>query len=204
ARMQLPGDKLHKLARMLTLPSAEAFYLGLVSQIAEPDAVAMQGVEAPSMLSLSDRWPPLDDFTERMMYLDLVSYLPDDILVKVDRAAMAVSLETRVPLLDHRVVEFAWRLPLPMKIRGRRGKHVLREVLYRHVPPALIERPKMGFGVPIDAWLRGPLREWAQPLLDPHRLAREGYLRPEPVREKWSEHLSERRNWSYWLWTVLM
>jgi asparagine synthase (glutamine-hydrolysing) len=204
ARMQLPGDKLHKLARMLTLPSAEAFYLGLVSQIAEPDAVATQGGEAPSMLSLSDRWPPLDDFTERMMYLDLVSYLPDDILVKVDRAAMAVSLETRVPLLDHRVVEFAWRLPLAMKIRGRRGKHVLREVLYRHVAPALIERPKMGFGVPIDAWLRGPLREWAQALLDPQRLAREGYLRPEPVREKWGEHLSGRRNWSYWLWTVLM
>ena len=204
ARIQLPGDKLHKLARMLTPPSAEAFYLGLVSQIADPDAVATQGVEAPSMLALSDRWPPLADFTERMMYLDLVSYLPDDILVKVDRAAMAVSLETRVPLLDHRVVEFAWRLPLSMKIRDGLGKHVLRQVLYRHVPRALIERPKMGFGVPIDAWLRGPLREWAEALLDPHRLAREGYLHSGPVREKWSEHLSGRRNWSYWLWTVLM
>ena len=204
ARVRMPGDKLHKLARMLALPSAEAFYLGLVSQIAAPETVAMQGGEAPSMLGLADRWPPLDDFTERMMYLDLVSYLPDDILVKVDRAAMAVSLETRVPLLDHRVVEFAWRLPLSMKTRGGQGKHVLREVLHRHVPRALIDRPKMGFGVPIDAWLRGPLREWAEALLDPLRLTREGYLRPGPVREKWDEHLSGRRNWSYWLWTVLM
>jgi asparagine synthase (glutamine-hydrolysing) len=203
-RMQLPGDKLHKLAQMLALPSAEAFYLGLVSPITEPNAVAVESAEAPSMLAFADRWPALDDFTERMMYLDLVSYLPDDILVKVDRAAMAVALETRVPLLDHRVVEFAWRLPLSMKIRGGRGKHVLRQVLYRHVPQALIDRPKMGFGVPIDAWLRGPLRDWAEALLEPGRLAREGYLRPESVREKWSEHLSGRRSWAYWLWNVLM
>lgn len=204
ARMQLPGDKLHKLAQLLALPSAEAFYLGLVSQISDPAAVAVRGAEAPSMLALPARWAELDDFTERMMYLDLVSYLPDDILVKVDRAAMGVSLETRVPLLDHRVVEFAWRLPLSMKIRHGRGKHLLRQVLHRHVPQALIDRPKMGFGVPIGSWLHGPLRDWAETLLDPVRLAREGYLRPERVREKWKEHQSGRRNWSYWLWTVLM
>lgn len=203
ARVPLAGDKLHKLARMMTVPSAEAFYLRLVTH-AEPETVALQRVEAPSMLASPGAWPVLEQFAERMMYLDLVSYLPDDILVKVDRAAMAVSLETRVPLLDHRLVEFAWRLPLSMKIRDGRGKHILRQVLYRHVPQVLIDRPKMGFGVPIDAWLRGPLRDWAQALLEPGRLAREGYLRPEPVREKWNEHQSGRRNWSYWLWTVLM
>jgi asparagine synthase (glutamine-hydrolysing) len=204
AQMQLPGDKLHKLARMLTLPSTEAFYLGLVSLIDEPGGIAVQGTEARSMLAQADRWPTLSNLTERMMFFDLVSYLPDDILVKVDRAAMGVGLETRVPLLDHRVVEFAWRLPLSMKVRAGHGKHILRQVLYRHVPQALVERPKMGFGVPIDAWLRGPLRDWAEALLDPARLARDGYLRPQPVRQKWNEHQSGRRNWSYWLWTVLM
>jgi len=204
ARVSLPGDKLHKLARMLNLPDAEAFYLGLVSQIADPETVAIEGSEAPSMLKLRALWPQLPDLTERMQYLDLVSYLPDDILVKVDRAAMGVSLETRVPLLDHRVVEFAWRLPLGLKVRGGRGKHVLRELLYRHVPRGLIDRPKMGFGVPIDQWLRGPLRDWAEALIDPARLQREGLLRPGPIRARWDEHLSGRRNWSYWLWTVLM
>jgi len=204
SRVRLPGDKLHKLSRTIGAQSAEAFYLRLVSQIAEPETVAVEPGESPTMLSSPDAWPALDDFTERMMYLDLVSYLPDDILAKVDRAAMGVSLETRVPLLDHRVVEFAWRLPLSMKVRNGRGKHVLRQVLYRHVPQALIDRPKMGFGVPIDAWLRGPLREWAEALLDPTRMAQEGYMRPDPVRQKWNEHLSGQRNWSYWLWTVLM
>lgn len=209
-RFQRPmvGDRAHKLASIVTAASAEEVYRWLVSHERDPESVVLDGREnRPGREPWADREMRTlhrVDFSERMMFNDLVGYLTDDILCKVDRAAMAASLETRVPFLDHRVAEFAWQLPLHMKIRDGQGKWLLRQVLYRHVPKALIERPKQGFGVPIDAWLRGPLREWAEDLLDETRLRREGYLQPEPIQEKWREHLSGRRNWQYWLWNVLM
>ena len=138
-----------------------------------------------------------------MMALDMLGYLPNDILVKVDRAAMAVSLETRVPFLDRDVVEFAWRIPESQKIRRGETKWILRQLLYRHVPRELIERPKMGFGVPLDEWLRGPLRDWAEALLDERRLRDEGYFRAKPIRDLWQSHL-RGSNEQYRLWTILM
>jgi asparagine synthase (glutamine-hydrolysing) len=146
----------------------------------------------------------VSEFVHRMMYLDMTTYLPSDILTKVDRASMAVGLEARVPLLDHRVVEFAWQLPLAYKFGTTQRKRVLRSVLYRYVPPDLIERPKMGFGLPIDSWLRGPLREWAENLLDECRLRRQELLDPVPIRAMWDEHTTGRRDRQDFLWDVLM
>lgn len=203
-RVARPEEKLQKLQEVLRARTAEAVYYRLISHWICPEALVLGGGEPPTVLTDSAQWPSLGNFTHWMMYLDLVSYLPDDILVKVDRAAMSLSLETRVPFLDHRVVEFAWQLPFEYKVRDDQSKWALRQVLYRHVPPALIERPKMGFGVPIDTWLRGPLRDWSEALLDEGRLRREGYLDPDPIRRLWREHLDGTRNWQYHLWDVLM
>lgn len=198
------GDKLHKAAGVLASPTLDALYLGLVSHWDDPASVVMGATEPATLLTgNAPQLPGLDDI-QRMMALDLITYLPDDNLVKVDRATMGVSLEGRVPFLDHRVVEFAWRLPQSMKLRDGVSKWTLRQVLYRHVPKELIERPKMGFGVPIGDWLRGPLKEWAEELLDESRLKREGFFHPAPIRHKWAEHLSGVRNWQYHLWNVLM
>jgi asparagine synthase (glutamine-hydrolysing) len=203
-QLQLSGDKLHKLAQVLPLEHPAALYLNLVSHWDNPETVVL-GAHEPSTI-LTDRrcWANVDDFRQQMMFLDTLTYLPDDILVKVDRATMGVSLEGRMPLLDHRVVEFVWRLPMSMKIRGRQGKFLLRQVLKKYVPVRLLERPKMGFGVPIHSWLRGPLRGWAEDLLDARRLEKQGFFSSRPIREKWAEHLSGRRNWQYHLWDVLM
>jgi len=198
------GDRIHKLASVIDVDGPDELYRRLVSQHREPASLIVGAGETPIWADAEAAAFGRSDFTERMMFHDLVGYLTDDILTKVDRAAMAVSLETRVPLLDHHLVEFVWRLPLAMKIRDGQGKWLLRQVLYRYVPRQLIDRPKQGFGIPLDTWLRGPLREWAEELLGEHRLRREGYLHPAPIREKWDEHLSGRRNWQYLLWNVLM
>lgn len=198
------GDNVHKLAAVLAARDAWEFYLRAVSVWDRPEALVRGAREPPALATDHAARPGIDDTALRMMYLDLLTYLPDDILVKVDRASMACSLEARVPLLDHRVVAFAWSLPRAMRVRGGEGKPLLRAVLARHVPRAMFERPKQGFGVPVGAWLRGPLRPWAEALLDAERLRREGFLDPAPVRARWAEHLSGRRNWTAQLWAVLM
>ncbi len=203
-RHRAPGEKLQLLAEVLASRSAEEFYSGLVSHWKRPCSVALGAKEPPTALTDPRRQAVLPDIAQRMLYLDAATYLPDDILTKLDRASMAVSLEARVPLLDHRLVEFAWTLPLHMKLSGNKGKLLLREVLGRYVPPALFERPKKGFGVPIDSWLRGPLRDWAESLLDEKRLREGGIFDPAPIRACWEEHLSGRRNRHYVLWDVLM
>jgi len=203
-RYSNPGDKLHKAASLFGAKQPEDIYLKLVSHWDDPAAVVLGAVEPETAVTDTDQWLDCDDIERRMMYLDSVTYLPDDILVKVDRAAMGVSLETRVPFLDHRLIEFAWSIPLSMKIREGQGKWLLKQVLYRHIPREIMDRPKMGFGVPIEQWLRGPLRGWAEDLLSAERLEREGFFNPVPVRQKWEEHLSGRRNWAYYLWDVLM
>jgi asparagine synthase (glutamine-hydrolysing) len=198
------GDKLHKGAQLLSCQSRDEVYLHLMSQWNDPAALVIGGHQPPTLMTgNAPAFTGLDD-VQRMMALDMITYLPDDILTKVDRAAMGVSLETRVPFLDHRVVEFAWRLPQSMKVRDGQTKWALRQVLYRHVPRAMIERPKQGFGVPITHWLRGELRDWAEALLDASRLRREGFFDPTIVRAKWQQHLSGEQNWHRQLWNVLM
>ncbi len=198
------GYKLHKLAGILPACSPQAMYFALASHWLEPESVVLAAKEPETLLTRADPWPRLPEFSQQMMFLDAATYLPDDILTKVDRATMAVSLEARVPLLDHRVVEFAWRLPSSLKIRNGQGKWVLRQLLQRYVPPQLIDRPKLGFGIPLDTWLRGPLRDWAESLLDENRLRNEGFFNPQPVREYWKHHLTGSCDLQYHLWDVLI
>ena len=198
------SDKLHKLAEILDVPNAESLYLRSISHWKNPTDVVINSKELPTPLTDDTYWAVLPDFYQRMMYLDTITYLPDDILVKVDRASMGVSLETRVPLLDHRIVEFAWSLPLTLKVREGKSKWILRQVLNRYVPQSLVERPKMGFGVPIGRWLKCDLRDWVENLLDERKLQQDGYFNPIPIRKKWHEHTQSKHDWAAYLWDVLM
>lgn len=193
-------DKLGKLSDVLSARHAGAFYRQFVSYWRDP-ASALLRADMPE--TLFDE-PGGNDLFTRMLMLDAVTYLPDDILVKVDRAAMAVSLETRVPMLDHHVFEFARRLPQTYKVRDGKGKWLLRQLLYRHVPQEMVDRPKKGFSVPLANWLRGPLKDWGAALLDPARLQREEVFRPDWIQRKWQEHQAGKRDWSTHLWSVLM
>lgn len=198
------SDKAFRLAGYVTAGAREQVYWSALSHWEEPSRIVLNAREPSTVLDRIRSAAEIGGFEECMMLTDLVNYLPDDVLTKVDRASMAVSLEARVPLLDHRVVEFAWRLPLRLKIRRGATKWALRQVLYRYVPRAIIDRPKMGFGVPMASWLRGPLREWAEDLLSETSLRDHGLLESGPIRTKWLEHLSGSRNWQYLLWDVLM
>jgi asparagine synthase (glutamine-hydrolysing) len=197
------SDKFYKLASILGAETRQELYDRILSNkwTASPSLVTNPG--KPGLLDMA-RWIDLPDFVHCMMCLDTATYLPDDILVKLDRASMSVGLEGRLPLLDHRLVEFLWQLPLHMKTHTGQSKWLLKQVLYRHVPQEMMERPKKGFSIPFGDWLRGPLRDWAESLLAERRLKSDGYLHPETIRQHWSDHVSGRRNWSFDLWAVLM
>ncbi len=203
SRQRSYGVKAHKLAGLLAATDARSLYVRLASAWPNPEAVVVGAVEPPTAATAGAPWGRHTDPIEQMMLADGLVTLPDDMLVKVDRASMAASLETRLPLLDPDVVEFAWRLPMELKVHGGVGKWVLRRVLDGYVPRELVERPKTGFDPPLGEWLRGPLRDWAEDLLDSSLLRQQGFLDPEAVRRVWGEHLALRRNHEYALWAVL-
>ena len=204
--IEFMGSKVHRLAnRLKTVNNLNDMYYSLVSEDYQGDNIVLGTGASLSTKLTSDRIiAKFPDSEHRMMLWDAITYLPDDILTKVDRAAMGVGLETRIPFLDHKVVELAWRMPLEMKIKNKVGKWPLRQVLYKHVPKELIERPKAGFAIPVGRWIRGPLREWADELLDAARIHREGYFNPEMVQQLWQQHLSEKYDWTPRLWAILM
>lgn len=196
--------RLDLTSQLLRQPSSRGAYELLMSQWTRPSRLVLGGAEPPSRRLSAAQVPQSLGFVEQMMYLDSLNYLPDDIMVKVDRASMAVSLETRAPMLDHRVAELAWRLPFEAKVRGSVTKWILRQIVYRHVPPELVERPKAGFAVPLADWIRGPLREWARALTEPQRLAREGYFNPAEVNRLHARVETGQRHRVHQLWVVLM
>jgi asparagine synthase (glutamine-hydrolysing) len=198
------GDRIHKFAGWMRLPTSDLVFREIRSLWPEPEELVLGASEPVDPIWNGGTADTVLDFRDRMPMIDLLTYLPDDILTKVDRATMAVSLEGRCPILDHRIVEFALRLPREYKTVGTRTKIILKEILARRVPRPLFERKKQGFESPIADWLRGSLREWAEDLLDPSTMRSDGFLDPAPIREKWLEHLSGRRNWQYALWNVLM
>ena len=199
-RQRMPGYKLHKLASTLESSDVHTLYEKLTSHWLDLSAMLCATAQLHAMNSSQT----FHNVSEEMMYLDTLCYLPDDILVKLDRATMSVGLEGRVPMLDTSIVKFAWRLPLHMRIRQRQGKWILRQVLYRYVPRAIVNRPKSGFGIPLATWLRGPLRDWAESLLDQNQLRQGGFFNPAPVLKMWNEHLSGGASWEYHLWDILM
>jgi asparagine synthase (glutamine-hydrolysing) len=198
-----PATKLAKVGKVLAATGPEDAYLSLASHWDRAESMVLGSTPTRTTASDPSEWPALSGITEQMLWLDLVGYLPDDILTKLDRAAMSISLETRVPFLDREVFDLAWRLPMDLKLRDGTTKWVLRQVLYRHVPASLVDRPKMGFGLPIGPWLRGPLRPWAEELLGERRLRAQGLLDPAPVRRAWRQHVAGRRDLGYELWDVL-
>ena len=204
-KQNMIGNKVHNLSnRLINVKTFDDLIMSLTSEWNEQTAVVIGADHTDSFINQPSLWPDLHDQASRIMFVDSMTYMPDDILVKVDRAAMAVSLETRAPLLDHRVAELAWSLPMSMKINKGQGKHVLRQVLYNYVPKNLIERPKMGFAIPLDQWLRNELRDWAESLLNHDRLNRDGFFDVARVRETWNVHLSGSKNYGHRLWSVLM
>jgi asparagine synthase (glutamine-hydrolysing) len=200
------GERMHKVSDLMTAESVGEMYRSLLSAWKQPERLL---TGCPDQTLDGDNSPTFDEgepasLLDRMMLADQTTYLPDDLLAKIDRASMAVSLEVRAPLLDHRIVEFSWRLPQSLKLRGATGKWILRQVLYRRVPKAIVDRPKMGFSVPIDRWLRGPLREWAEDLLSADDLNRGGLLDPAPISRAWRDLLDGRRQTGAALWAVVM
>ena len=201
--MKHPAERTRRLAAVLGQPGPESLYSSLIGYFQDPSLVLRDTPEPASYLTETSRWPAGPSFRDRMAMVDLVDYLPNDILVKVDRATMAVGLEARVPLLDHRLVEWAVALPMDAKAGRAGSKLVLREVLHRHVPRTLVDRPKMGFGVPVGEWVRGPLRAWGDDLLDRDRLVADGFLDADAVGALWHDHLAGTRDWSYHVWILL-
>lgn len=203
-RVDNPGRRFRQLLEVMQAKSPDELYVSLVSHWENPARIVKGSIEPRTIINNKNEWPDIENYVERMMFMDMVTYLPDDILVKLDRASMALGLEARVPFLDTRVIEFASSIPLSMKIKNNQGKWILRQLLHRYLPKKLIDQPKKGFGVPIGEWIRGPLRDWAESLLEKSRLEQEGYLEHGPIRKVWQEHLSGRSDHQQILWSVLM